>query len=96
MFHESSITHDRRGLSANIQDGARFDIAADGFLGSRFERAFFDVKVLILTPPRIKRPFYLHATVAMKMRKRGNMTNVSVKSGTRLLKTRKHLFAVQK
>ena len=33
------------GLSANIQDGARLDIAADGFWGSRFERAFFDVKV---------------------------------------------------
>ena len=32
-------------LSANIQDGARLDIAADGFWGSRFERAFFDVKV---------------------------------------------------
>ena len=33
------------GLSANIQDGARLDIAADGFWGSRFEQAFFDVKV---------------------------------------------------
>ena len=32
------------GLSANIQDGARLDIAADGFWGSRFERAYFDVK----------------------------------------------------
>ena len=33
------------GLSANIQDGAQLDIAADEFLGSWFERAFFDVKV---------------------------------------------------
>ena len=33
------------GLSANIQDGAQLDIAADGFGGSRFERAFFDEKV---------------------------------------------------
>ena len=33
------------GLSANIQDGARLDIVADGFWGSWFERAFFDVKV---------------------------------------------------
>ena len=33
------------GLSANIQDGARLDIAADGFWGRRFERAFFDVKI---------------------------------------------------
>ena len=68
------------GLSANIQDGARLDIAADGFWGSRFERAFFDVKVfLILTPPQIKRLLYPHATVAMKTRKRGNMTNAFVK-----------------
>ena len=33
------------GLSPNIQDGAQLDIAADRFWGSRFERAFFDVKV---------------------------------------------------
>ena len=33
------------GLSANVQDGARLNIAADGFWGSRFEQAFFDVKV---------------------------------------------------
>ena len=32
------------GASANTQDGARLDVAADGFWGSRFERAFFDVK----------------------------------------------------
>ena len=32
--------------SANFQDGARLDVAADGFWGSRFERAFFDVKVV--------------------------------------------------
>ena len=38
-----------------------------------------------LIPPRIKRPLYLHATVAMKMRKRGKMTNVSVKSNMPLL-----------
>ena len=31
--------------SANFQDGARLDVAADGFWGSHFERAFFDVKV---------------------------------------------------
>ncbi len=33
------------GASANRQDGARLDVAADGFWGSRFERAFFDVRV---------------------------------------------------
>ena len=31
--------------TANVQDGARLDIAANGFWGGRFERAFFDVKV---------------------------------------------------
>ena len=33
------------GASSITQDGARLDVAADGFWGSRFERAFFDVKV---------------------------------------------------
>ena len=33
------------GASSITQDGARLDIAADGFWGGRFERAFFDVKV---------------------------------------------------
>lgn len=33
------------GASANVQDGARLDIAADGFWGSRYERTFFDVRV---------------------------------------------------
>ena len=31
--------------SANTEDNARLDIAAYGFWGSRFERAFFDVRV---------------------------------------------------
>ena len=31
--------------SSNRQNGARLDIAADGFWGSRHERAFFDVRV---------------------------------------------------
>ena len=31
--------------SANIDDNSRLDIAACGFWGSRFERAFFDVRV---------------------------------------------------
>ena len=33
------------GASSITQDGARLDVAADGFWGSRFERAFFDVRV---------------------------------------------------
>ena len=39
------------GLSANIQEGARLDIAADGVWGSRFERAFIDVKVFNPSAP---------------------------------------------
>ena len=31
--------------SEELQDGARLDIAANGFWGGRFERAFFDVRV---------------------------------------------------
>ena len=33
------------GASANTEDGARLDVAADGFWGGRYERAFFDVRV---------------------------------------------------
>ncbi len=33
------------GLSANAQDGARLDIAANGVWGGRFERTYFDVRV---------------------------------------------------
>ena len=42
--------------SANFQDGAQLDVAADGFWGSRFERAFFDVKVFNLYAPSNRRP----------------------------------------
>ena len=34
-----------QGASSITQDGARLDVAADGFWGRRFERAFFDVRV---------------------------------------------------
>ena len=33
------------GASSNVQDGARLDIAANGFWGGRYERTFFDVRV---------------------------------------------------
>lgn len=33
------------GASANTQDGARLDIAANGLWGGRFERTYFDVRV---------------------------------------------------
>ena len=31
--------------SANVEDGARLDVASDGFWGSRHQRVFIDVKV---------------------------------------------------
>ena len=43
------------GASANTQDGARLDVAAD-FGGSRFERAFFDVRVFNLYTPSNRQP----------------------------------------
>ena len=33
------------GASANTEDGARLDIAANGFWGGQYERSFFDVRV---------------------------------------------------
>ena len=33
------------GASAIVSDGARLDVAADGFWGGRYERAFFDIRV---------------------------------------------------
>ena len=35
-----------RGASANRQDGARLDISANGVWGGRFEKIYFDVRVL--------------------------------------------------
>ena len=35
----------RSAMTANTADGARSDIAADGFWGGRFEQTFFDVRV---------------------------------------------------
>ena len=31
--------------SANVEDGARLDVVANGFWGGRFEKAFLDVRV---------------------------------------------------
>ena len=33
------------GATSNAQDGARLDIAANGFWGCRFERTYFDVRI---------------------------------------------------
>ena len=41
------------GASATTEDGARLDIAANGFWGSRYERAYFDVRVFNPYAPSI-------------------------------------------
>ena len=42
--------------SANVEDVARLDILANGFWGSRFERAFFDVRVFNPHAPSNRQP----------------------------------------
>ena len=39
-------TDQLNGASANRQDGARLDISANGVWGGRFEKTYFDVRVL--------------------------------------------------
>ena len=55
--HLQPITSEQlSGVSANTQDGARLDIAANGLWGSRYERTFFDVRVSTHMPPQITTP----------------------------------------
>ena len=42
--------------TANSEDGARLDVAASGFWGGRFERAFFDVRVFNPHAPSNRQP----------------------------------------
>ena len=60
--------------SANSQDGARLDVAADGFWGSRFERAFIDVKVFNPYAPQIDDLNYLPVTVPMRPQRNEHMS----------------------
>ena len=46
------------GASSYTQDGARLDIAANGFLGGRFERTFIDVRVFNPHAPSNRQPTY--------------------------------------
>ena len=45
-----------RGSTSNREDDARLDIRANGFWGSRFERAFFDVRVFNPKAPTNRGP----------------------------------------
>ena len=51
------------GASSNKQEGARLDIVANGFWGSRYERAFFDVRVFNPYAPSNR-----HSTLAVSYR----------------------------
>ena len=44
------------GASAVTDDGARLDIAASGFWGGRYERAFFDVRIFNPHAPSNRQP----------------------------------------
>ena len=44
------------GSSSNTQDGARLDIAANGFWGGRYERTFFDVRIFNPHAPTNRHP----------------------------------------
>ena len=45
-----------RGATANIKDGARLDISANGVWGGRFEKTYFDVRVFNPHAPSNKGP----------------------------------------
>ena len=64
------------GASANTEEGARLDIAANGFWGGRFERAYFDVRVFLR---RIDNSLYLPPTGLMKGLRFVPMSNVFVR-----------------
>ena len=54
--------------TANRDDNARFDIAANGFWGGRFERSYFDVRTFnSIVHPQIN-PYTLHTDVMVRKR----------------------------
>ena len=56
------------GASSNAQDGARLDIAANGFWGGRFERTYFDVRVFNPLAPS-----HCQCSLSTCYRKQGNL-----------------------
>ena len=67
------------GASSITQDGARLDVAADGFWRNRSERAFFDVRYSTLTPAQIRDPLWRLPIGDMKTVRRERMTRGSGK-----------------
>ena len=66
-----------RGATANTEDGARLDIAANGFWGSSFEHAFFDVQVFNPLAPSNRQQ---NPANAYKKHERVKIHNAFVKS----------------
>ena len=74
------------GASANTQDGARLDIAANRLWGGRNERTFFDVRVFKgHTLSRTDTPILQHAITSMRRRRRGPTSKESLKLNPFLL-----------
>ena len=69
---------------AITDDGARLDIAANGFWGGRRERAFFDVLVSTPMPPQMDNPWQ-HATENTRTARRELMNREYVRSSMDLL-----------
>ena len=56
--------------TSNTQEGARLDVAMNGFWGGRSERCFVDVCVLILLLPLTVPPLYHLLLRSMKTKRR--------------------------
>ena len=69
-------TEELPGRTANTTDGARLDIAVNGFWGGRFERTFLDVRVF--NPHHLPTgiPPLRNASESTSWRKRGPILNV--------------------
>ena len=68
-------TEELSGRTANTTDGARLDIAVNGFWGGRFERSFLDVRVFNPYAPSTGIPPLRNASEGTSWRKRGPILN---------------------
>ena len=64
--------------STNVEDGAKLDVAAQGFWGGRFKKAFLDIRVFSLVPNRIIKLPCKQCTGNMN-RRSASMSNMSEK-----------------
>ncbi len=68
--------------TSNSNEGARLDIAVNGFWGGRYEKTFLDVRVLTRMPRLTATPASTTATGNTKRKRRGPMNSASLKSNT--------------